>query len=236
MANYAYIYAIDNAGTLELAVAGSPLVDCGTVVTTTAEGGAGAADSKSVLYSTTARSNVPCRLIGRVKSTQATAGTWATSPSEVSLWPFESGSPRSIIRLITANAHGGSSSGETTVRNFVTVTKNLGGAFTYTARTTTTGDKITLNEDGLYCATYSDNWTAAQNFAITVNGTGLSTNPNAITPGQELGIAHQGSANVYASISGCFDGYIGDVVRFQDGGTGAVDSNYSQAILLKVAN
>ena len=68
-----YVYAIDNAGTVELAVS-STLLDQGSLQTTTAEGGAGAADSRFVLYSTTARSNVPIRLIGRIKSSQATAG------------------------------------------------------------------------------------------------------------------------------------------------------------------
>ncbi len=83
-----FIYAIDNAGTVELAIAGISAYDDGTVVTTTAEGGAGAADSKYVIYSTSARSGVACRLIGRITATEATAGTWATAPSEISLAPF----------------------------------------------------------------------------------------------------------------------------------------------------
>lgn len=232
-ANWIYVYAIDNAGTVELAVAGSNFVDCGSVVTTTAEGGAGAADSKSTLYSTSARSNVSCRLIGRVKSTQATAGTWATSPSEVSVYPFEVNKSRSMIRMFTANAYGGSSSGETTVRNFTTVNTSIGTAITYTARTTTTGDKFTINEDGVYCMIYSDNWTAAQNFAITINSSGLSTNPNAITPSQELAISHQGSANTYLTISGCMLLAAGDVVRAQAGGTAAVDGNYTSFTIVK---
>ena len=80
------ILAIDNAGTVELAwcnTSGSVLLDEGTLISTTAEGGAGAADSASVIYSTTARSNVPFRIVGYVESTQATAGTWATAPSTI---------------------------------------------------------------------------------------------------------------------------------------------------------
>ena len=84
---YIYVYAIDNAGTVELAVS-SALFSDGHLVSTTAEGGAGAADSGRVMYSTTARTNVPCRLIGRISSTQATAGTWASAPSEINLIPF----------------------------------------------------------------------------------------------------------------------------------------------------
>lgn len=80
------VLAIDNAGTVELAavnLAGGVNLDETGLISTTAEGGAGAADSASVIYSTTARSNVPYRVVGYVESTQATAGTWATAPSTI---------------------------------------------------------------------------------------------------------------------------------------------------------
>lgn len=80
------VLAIDNAGTVELAVvniAGGTNLDETGVISTTAEGGAGAADSATVIYSTTARTNVPYRVVGFVESTQATAGTWATAPSKI---------------------------------------------------------------------------------------------------------------------------------------------------------
>ena len=80
------VLAIDNAGTVELAVVniagGNDLTETG-LITTTAEGGAGAADSASTIYSTTARTNVAYRVVGYVESTQATAGTWATAPSTI---------------------------------------------------------------------------------------------------------------------------------------------------------
>ena len=80
------VVAIDNAGTVELAVAnlaGTVVLDEGALFSTTAEGGAGAADSANVLYSSTARSNVPMRVVGYIVATQAVAGTWATAPSVV---------------------------------------------------------------------------------------------------------------------------------------------------------
>ena len=80
------VLALDNAGTVELAVVniagGNNLTETG-LISTTAEGGAGAADSASTIYSTTARSNVAYRVVGYVESTQATAGTWATLPSTI---------------------------------------------------------------------------------------------------------------------------------------------------------
>lgn len=78
------VLAINNAGTIELAavnVAGGVDLSETGLISTTAEGGAGAADSATVIYSTTARSNVAYRVLGYIRSTQATAGTWATAPS-----------------------------------------------------------------------------------------------------------------------------------------------------------
>lgn len=75
-----YIYALDNAGTVELAVS-SVIHDEGALHSTTAEGGAGGADSNRLLYSTTARTGVAIRLIGMATSTQTTAGTWAANVS-----------------------------------------------------------------------------------------------------------------------------------------------------------
>jgi hypothetical protein len=80
------VLALDNAGTVELAVVnisgGNDLTETG-LISTTAEGGSGTADSASVIYSNTARTNVAYRVVGYVESTQATAGTWATTPSTV---------------------------------------------------------------------------------------------------------------------------------------------------------
>ena len=80
------VLAIDNSGTVEVAavnLAGGTNLDETGVISTTAEGGAGAADSATVIYSTTARTNVPYRVVGYVESTQATAGIWATAPSTI---------------------------------------------------------------------------------------------------------------------------------------------------------
>ncbi|MCA9313162.1 hypothetical protein KDA08_02430 [Candidatus Saccharibacteria bacterium] len=82
-----YIYLINNAGTAEVAVS-TAYFDEGVVHSTTAEGGAGGADSNAVLYSTTARSNVAIRLVGMALSTQTVSGTWAAVPTQLSVHPF----------------------------------------------------------------------------------------------------------------------------------------------------
>lgn len=78
------LLAIDNAGTIELAViniAGGTNINETTLISTTAV--SAAATSASVAYSTTARTSLPFRVVGYIDSTQATAGTWATAPSTI---------------------------------------------------------------------------------------------------------------------------------------------------------
>ena len=79
IADNIYVYAIDNAGTVELAVSTEALWDESLLWSTTVLDTA--SDSRTVLYSTTARSNVPIRFLGRLRLTEATAGTWATAPA-----------------------------------------------------------------------------------------------------------------------------------------------------------
>jgi hypothetical protein len=83
-----YWYLIDNAGALELAVS-STYFGMPEIGSTTSEGGAGAADSATVMYSATARTNVAYRCIAHTIDTQTTAGTWAAVPSTVELSPFD---------------------------------------------------------------------------------------------------------------------------------------------------
>lgn len=94
---YIYWYLLDNAGTVELA-ASSKFFGQHGIVSTTAEGGAGAADSGTVMYSTTARTNVPFLCVGYTEDTQTTAGTWTVAPSAVHLAPF-------TLPVISFSAH-----------------------------------------------------------------------------------------------------------------------------------
>lgn len=74
--------ALDNAGTVELAVAnlaGGVNLDETTLISTTAI--SAGATSAGVVYSTTARTNLPFRVVGFADSTQTTAGTWTVTPA-----------------------------------------------------------------------------------------------------------------------------------------------------------
>lgn len=104
-----WVGAILVSGAVELAwfnsgttgFVGTP-IDEGSLISTTAEGGAGAADSAGVWYSTTARSNVPVTVLGYFDSTQTTAGTWAQSVTGIVVNPRNI--PTSTITLVAESA------------------------------------------------------------------------------------------------------------------------------------
>jgi len=152
------VLAIDNAGTVELAVVNASsglLLDETALISTTAEGGAGAADSANVIYSTTARASVPFRIVGYVESKQATAGTWATAPSTIqgsggtasvsTVMNAQGAAPMFACRAwvnfdATRNASGGTDSANTNrfIRasgNVTSVLKNATGSYTITFTT-----------------------------------------------------------------------------------------------------
>ncbi len=83
-----YVYAINNAGTVELGVVGGAQLDEGTRQTSTAEGGAGASDSTGVLYSTSARTTIGVRLLGRLTITPGASFAWSAAATEISNVPF----------------------------------------------------------------------------------------------------------------------------------------------------
>jgi hypothetical protein len=83
-----YVYALDNAGTVEVGISYYLFPD-NSIQSSTAEGGAGAADSATVLYSATARSSVPVRLIGVINITEATAGAWVSNATTVTSNPVK---------------------------------------------------------------------------------------------------------------------------------------------------
>lgn len=74
------VYLIKNGSSIELAI-GSTVPNFGSLISTTTEGGAGAADSALTIYSQTARTNVPFSCVGFFESTQTTAGTWLVAPT-----------------------------------------------------------------------------------------------------------------------------------------------------------
>ncbi len=80
-----YVWALDNSGTVELGASHrADLFPEDGLNTTTAEGGSGASDSASLLYSTTAGANVPIRMLGYLDiQTDSTPGWWPSGATKV---------------------------------------------------------------------------------------------------------------------------------------------------------
>lgn len=183
---YVYLYALDNAGTVELfAVGGAASVDEGEVVSTLAEGGAGGADTRYFYYSTSARSNVACRLLARLKFTLTTAGTWNEAPDEIALTPFSDNlMPYAELAMDTGNGHG---STNTKVRR-LTNQVPLGAASSYFSYSDsgTGGGSLTILKEGRYQFTYADSAAGAFSAGISVGSAQLTTNIQSITTATRL--------------------------------------------------
>lgn len=123
--NFVHVYAINNAGATELAVCGSAYFNEDEVVSTTAIGTG--SDSGNVLYSTSARSNVPCRYLGYFRiDSMTTAGTW-TAPTLAALFA------KNEITASGSLPFSSITSGTTlTAENSFVSMDSTGGAFTVT--------------------------------------------------------------------------------------------------------
>lgn len=74
----------------------------GNLASSTAEGGAGAADSAGVIYTGTAVASKAMRVLGYLEITEATAGTWATAHTKLQLWTPGMKLPGDTVQSVTA--------------------------------------------------------------------------------------------------------------------------------------
>lgn len=223
--SYVYVYLLDNAGTLEMAVSGSGNHERAALLTTTQEDGAGGADDGTLLYANNVRTNVAVRLIGRVRSTQATAGVWATAPSEISLIPFVISQFPSEIWV--QDSVGNGSGPSIKIPQYTNLRVNRGTDITYVPDAVN-GDKFIINTDGVYALQNVDYFTAPKDFGITLNSPDIttnivtlrSTNPEAI-----LGSGTVAGTNFSDCIAVTLFLYAGSIIRSQnDGGATSAPS------------
>jgi hypothetical protein len=82
-----YLWALDNAGTVALGVSRTTdIFPEYSLITTTAEGGAGGADSATTLYSSSLLTGVSIKCLGYIIiRTGATAGYWDSAPTKLQL-------------------------------------------------------------------------------------------------------------------------------------------------------
>jgi hypothetical protein len=201
---YVWVYLIMGSST-EIAVAGSPGFDDGTLQSATAI--TTGADDGNTLYATSNHTSKPVRLIGRLKSNQATAGTWATAISEISLLHR---APEAAARHeVVLDTDAGAGSTNTKNRNFTNIS-TTGTAITG-AVSATNGATITVNEDGVYAITwFGPRFTADSTFEITKNTVGFITPPSSdmLTYQDTISTAKHAGATVVALLRA------GDVIRF----------------------
>lgn len=201
------VLAINNAGTIELAAVntagGIDLTETG-LITTTAEGGAGGADSISTIYSTTARTNVAYRLLGYVESTQATAGTWATAPS-------------------TVQGAGGVSMSEVVHPAPCRAWVNFNGTGTVAIRAAFNVSSITDNGTGDYTVNFT-NALADANYEVSA-----SVQPNIGTNNPPSVCLHANNPASYVSVAPTTSAFRFMLVQ----GTTAFDSAYCNAAIFR---
>jgi len=162
-----WIAAIDFGGTVELAWINTQLgngqiapVNESMLITTIAEGGAGAADSAGIWYSTTARSNVPFVLVGYAECTEAPAGTWATAPAVIRGVGAGTRKPGELIQTVRG-INSTASTGSTIIPQDNTIPQITEGDEIVTVAITPTSAINILNID------YSGMMNAATNTVLT---------------------------------------------------------------------
>jgi hypothetical protein len=163
------VIAIDNAGTVELAavnLAGGNQLDETNRITTIAEGGAGGADSASVIYSATARTNVTYRVVGFIDITEVTAGTWATAPSTIQ------GVGGQALAAMSSLGYGQTWQDVSGSRVLGTTYYNTTGKPILVAVNTASGAQMTLSVGGVIVGKYSQSTggIASQLFAAVPSG------------------------------------------------------------------
>lgn len=226
---YVHVYAIDNAGTVELAWSNWNGFDEGSLHSTTAEGGAGAADDGYTLYSTTARTDVAIKYLCRIKSNQAAAGTWATAPSEITV----ASTLRSPICFAQYNTNAGQliPSGSTTVVNYDTKLFDSHGLVTTGAAWKFTADRRMLAIVSASATTVTNIYDAGEYFhlLVRVNGTMLTT-LNHVSVDSSTAV-RRGASGTHSVILNAGD-YVDASVNQNGGSNAALDNYYYNRIAI----
>jgi len=172
VAKYVYVYAIDNAGTVELATSSTCFRDEDKLINTTAIDTA--SDSISGIYSTTARNSVAFRLLGKALFSLGTPGTWASSATEQGMFSLPIAIPDSCMAIYeTAAGQSIGASSEVRVQYDTKVwdpygAVTTGGSWVFTAPVAGIYHVSAVN----YLS--STAWAASVLFSLTLQGGGTN--------------------------------------------------------------
>lgn len=129
--------------------------------------------------------------------------------------------PASMVRLNTANGYG---STNTKIRRFTNIVTNQGSDITY-ADSATLGASFTINTNGVYSISHSDQFNVANTFGITNNTTAPTGAISAAVPiGEILCMTSTAAAAFAGCVSVCIYLPSGSVLRAHGDGsaTGAI--------------
>lgn len=205
------VLALDNAGTVELAVTNENLVgnlNGSALITTVAINTS--SDSAVSIYSNTLRSNVAYKSLGYTIQTVGTAGTWIT-PDKIQSMGSNVGSLGVSYGIAETSNNNGSIN--TAIRRFSAVGTSFDFPITI-ADSATLGTTFTINIPGLYHVHYTDSFNAATGMGITLNETLFTASIGTLTFNDGLRAAvSTGAANYNGHCS--WSGYLkkGDVLR-----------------------
>ncbi len=128
-----WLVGFNDAGTFRLGVIKCALTDGiyglqdNVLESSTAEGGAGAADSSGVIYTGTGVTSKAMRVLGYLEYTLTTAGTWAAAPSVINIYSHGDRLPGQIVQT-RRNRDGAYAAGAATIPNDNTTPQNTEGS------------------------------------------------------------------------------------------------------------
>jgi len=124
-----YIHLCWDGSNMRIGVARQALFDGASLHATTAEGGAGGADSNETLYTASALTNAAVRLVGLFEITSgATPGNWTADPSLVSVWTPGMRKTGDVVQILIANDNAFHSTTAVTIPNDDTIPTSSEGA------------------------------------------------------------------------------------------------------------
>ena len=161
---------------------------------------------------------------GTLAATGAVSGTTGTFTGAVT-------TPLSYIRVNTANGYG---STNTKIRRFTNIVNNVGTDITY-ADSATLGGTFTINANGVYSVSYSDQFTAVNRFGLSINSTQLTSNIETINVVNVLCAGTTPAINQGECASATFYATVSDVVRAHtDGGVTGSQPTTCQLTIARV--
>ena len=207
-----WLVGFNDGGTFRLGIVNSLTLWDDQVYSSTAEGGAGGADSAGVIYTGTGVTSKACRVLGYLDYTLSTVGTWDTAPTKIQI--FGPNIPANNIGItVTVASTSGTSIDFTGIPVGVKrVTMNLSGVSTNgtSALLCQIGDSGGIETSGYTSAVSRTTATGSSSagFLLADTNTAALTSDGSIIVTMQSAQSHTWSAisNISFSTSSCASG------------------------------